>query len=218
VLGWAAQAAYAEHVVINVDQIVAKPAAMPWAEAGVLSASGQTAATALAALEVGPQDTLLIHAAAGGVGSFAVQLARASGATVIGTASERNHDFLRSLGAEPTTYGPGLAERVRALAPAGVDLGFDTAGKGGVRELIELTGDPARVASIADFGAAELGVKVTGGAGSERSVEALAEAAGLIEAGRFQLPVAETFRFEQAAEAHRVSEEGHVRGKLVLVP
>ena len=99
-----------------------------------------------------------------------------------------------------------------------VDLGFDTAGKGGVRELIELTGDPARVASIADWGAADLGIKVTGGAGAERALEALPEAAALIEKGRFSLPVAQTFRFEQAADAHRASEEGHVRGKLVLIP
>jgi NADPH:quinone reductase-like Zn-dependent oxidoreductase len=105
---------------------------------------------------------------------------------------------------------------VRALALGGVDFGFDTAGKGGVRDLIELTGDPARVASIADFGAAELGVKVSGGA--DRAVEALGEAAELIAAGRFHMPVAQAFRFADAAEAHRVSEEGHVRGKLVLVP
>src|SRR5205085_7239157 len=102
------------------------------------------------------------------------------------------HEFLRSLGAEPTTYGPGLAERVRALAPDGVDYGFDTAGQGGVRELIALTGDPARVATIADFAAGELGVKVTGGAGAERALEALPEVAELIAAGRFHLPVQQT--------------------------
>ena len=110
-----------------------------------------------------------------------------------------------------------LVERVRALAPEGVDLAFDTAGKGAVPDLIELTGDPARVATIADFGAAALGVKVTGG-GDFRAVEALAEAAGLIDDGRLTVPVAQAFAFAQAAEAHRASEGGHVRGKLVLVP
>jgi NADPH:quinone reductase-like Zn-dependent oxidoreductase len=166
---------------------------------------------------LGDGQTIVINGAAGGVGAAAVQLARARGAHVIGTASERNHDFLRSLGAEPTTYGDGLVERVRALAPHGIDLAFDTAGKGGVRDLIELTGDPARVATIADFGAAALGVKVTGG-GDFRAAEALGEAASLVEEGRLQLTVAQTFPFSQAAEAHRVSADGHVRGKLVLVP
>ena len=146
-----------------------------------------------------------------------MQLARARGARVIGTASERNHDFLRSLGAEPTTYGDGLVERVRALAPDGVDLAFDTAGKGGIPDLITLTGDPARVATIADFGAAALGAKVTGG-GEGRAAGALEEAARLFEAGRFEEPVARTFTFAEAGDAHRESEGGHVRGKLVLVP
>jgi NADPH:quinone reductase-like Zn-dependent oxidoreductase len=195
-----------------------KPAGASWEEVAGLPVAAETSVRVFKLLGLSAGQTIVIDGASGGVGAAAVQLAVARGARVIGTASERNHEFLRSLGAEPTTYGPGLAERVRALAPDGVDLGFDTAGKGGVRELIDLTGDPARVASIADWGAAELGVKVTGGAGAERAVEALAEAAELIAAGRFHLPVARTFRFEEAAEAHRVSEEGHVRGKLVLLP
>src|SRR4051812_5276915 len=110
----------------------------------------------------------VVNGAAGGVGVAAAQIARARGAHVIGTASERNHEFLRSLGAEPITYGDGMVERVRALAPDGVDLAFDTAGKGGIPDLITLTGDPARVATIADFGAAAVGVKVTGGAEGPR--------------------------------------------------
>jgi NADPH:quinone reductase-like Zn-dependent oxidoreductase len=166
---------------------------------------------------VGDGQTLLVNGAAGGVGTAAVQLARVRGARVIGTAGERNQEFLRSLGAEPTTYGAGLVERVRALAPDGVDLAFDTAGRGGVPDLIALTGDPARVATIADFSVAALGVKVTGG-GDFRAVEALGEAAALIEAGRFRMPVEQTFTFAQAGEAHRISQEGHVRGKLVLIP
>jgi NADPH:quinone reductase-like Zn-dependent oxidoreductase len=136
---------------------------------------------------------------------------------VIGTASERNHDYLRELGAEPTTYGDGLADRVRELAPAGVDLAFDTAGKGDIPALIELTGDPAKVATIADYSAAALGVKVSGG-GDGRHTEALGEAAELVEQGRLRVMVAGTFGFSQAAEAHRLSEAGHTRGKLVLLP
>ena len=146
-----------------------------------------------------------------------MQLAAARGARVIGTASEGNHEFLRSLGAEPTTYGDGLVERVRALAPDGVDLAFDTAGKGGIPDLIELTGDPARVVTIADFGAAELGVRVTGGARGPRAGRAR-RGGGAGRGGPLALPVARAFPFAEAAEAHRESEGGHVRGKLVLVP
>jgi NADPH:quinone reductase-like Zn-dependent oxidoreductase len=160
-----------------------------------------------------------VNGAAGGVGLAAVQLARAEGAgTVIGTASEPNHEFLRSLDVVPTTYGTGLVERVRALAPQGIDLAFDTAGHGVLPALVELTGDPAKVVTIASYDAADYGVRLTSGGGEERSWDALGKAAILFEQGRFSLPVAQVFPFEQAAEAHRVSEGGHVRGKLVLTP
>jgi NADPH:quinone reductase-like Zn-dependent oxidoreductase len=211
-----ADAAAAEYAVMSI--FARKPPAASWEEAAGLPVAVETSVRVFKLLGLSAGQTIVIDSASGGVGAAAVQLAVARGARVIGTASERNHEFLRSLGAEPTTYGPGLADRVRALAPDGVDRGFDTAGQGGVRELIELTGDPARVATIADFGAASLGVIVTGGAGSERAAEALPEVAELIAAGRFTLPVQQTFRFTEAAEAHRVSEGGHVRGKLVLVP
>jgi NADPH:quinone reductase-like Zn-dependent oxidoreductase len=163
---------------------------------------------------------VLVNGAAGGVGTAAVQLALASGAgQVIGTASESNHDYLRSLGVAPTTYGEGLVDRVRELAPDGVDLAFDTAGRGVLPALVEITGDPQKVITIASYDAADYGVRLTtGGGGEPRSWDALAEAADLFEQGRFSLPVAQAFPFDQAAEAHRVSESGHVRGKLVLVP
>jgi NADPH:quinone reductase-like Zn-dependent oxidoreductase len=216
VFGFAVGGAAAEYAVL--DDFARKPAAVSFEEAGGLPVAVETSVrvfNVLGGLSEG--QTIVINGAAGGVGTAAVQLAKARGARVIGTASEGNHDFLRSLGAEPTTYGDGLVERVRALAPDGVDLAFDTAGKGDIPALIELTGDPARVATIADFGAGQLGVKVTGGADG-RAPGALEEAATLIEAGRFSLPVAETFPFDRAADAHRASEGGHVRGKLVLVP
>src|SRR4051794_35675296 len=178
VFGFAVGGAAAEQAVL--DDFARKPGSMPWEEAAGLPVAVETSVRVFTMLGgLGEGQTIVINGAAGEVGVAAVQLARARGARVIGTASERNHDFLRSLGAEPTTYGDGLVERVRALAPDGVDLAFDTAGKGGVRDLIELTGDPARVATIADFGAAGLGVKVTGG-GDFRAVEALGEAASLI--------------------------------------
>jgi NADPH:quinone reductase-like Zn-dependent oxidoreductase len=216
VFGFAVGGAAAEYAVL--DDFARKPARLSWEEAAALPVAVETSVRVFTVLGGLREDqTIVINGAAGGVGAVAVQLARARGARVIGTASEPNHDFLRSLGADPTTYGDGMVERVRALAPDGVDLAFDTAGKGGVPDLITLTGDPARVATIADFGAAALGVKVTGGS-EFRAAEALDEAAGLIETGRLHVPVARTFSFAQAADAHRMSQDGHVRGKLVLIP
>jgi NADPH:quinone reductase-like Zn-dependent oxidoreductase len=136
---------------------------------------------------------------------------------VIGTASPANHDYLRSLGAEPVAYGEGLAGRVTALAPGGVDLALDVAGSGVLPELIELAGGPEHVVTIADFdGAQKHGVTFSSG-DTGRAVHALAEIGELIESGRFSLQVARTFPLAEIAEAHRVSEDGHVRGKLVLV-
>jgi len=196
-----------------------KPAAMSFEEAAGLPVAVETSVRVLELLGISEGDTLVINAAAGGVGSAAVQLARARGITVIGTASPDNHDYLRGLGATPTTYGEGLPERVGALAPGGVDYAFDAGGRGALPELIEITGGPDRVVTIADFpGAQATGVRFTGGAGGQsRAWHALAEAAELYERGELSMPVARTFPLEQGAEAHRVSEEGHVRGKLVLV-
>ncbi len=163
---------------------------------------------------LGDGETVVINGAAGGVGTAAVQLARARGLRVIGTASEANHDALRALGAEPTLYGEGLAERVRELG--GADLAFDVAGFGAVPALIEITGSPDKVVTIADYNAGELGVRVSGGSRSGKY--ALADAAALAAEGRFSLPVAQAFPLAEAAAAHRASQDGHVRGKLVLVP
>lgn len=206
---------YADSVVVPADQVGKKPAGMPWEEAGVLSASGQTAWTALDELGVAAGDTLLIHAAAGGVGSFAVQLGRVRGATVVGTASERNHDYLRSLGAVPVTYGPGLADRVRALAPDGVDAALDCIGGDALDVSLELIGSTDRIVTIADWAnAARLGIRRVG---TERSVEKLAGLTHLYETGQLRVEVSKAFPLEKAADAHREVETGHVRGKVALV-
>jgi enoyl reductase len=128
VVGYCTLTAHAELIVVDADQLVRRPATLPWEVAGGLSASGQTAYNALHDLGVRAGDTLLVHAAAGGVGTIAVQLAREWGVTVIGTASEPNHDYLRSLGTQPVAYGPGLVDRVRDLAPHGVDVALDCIG------------------------------------------------------------------------------------------
>lgn len=194
------------------------PPPLDFAGAAGLTVAVETAARTLDLLDVNAGQTVLINGAAGAVGIGTVQLARERGAKVIGTASTANHDYLRSFGAEPTTYGEGLVQRVLDLAPDGVDRAIDDAGGGALPALVELTGGPEHVVTIADYrGAQETGVRMTGGADSKRAWYALDEIGELIEAGRFSLPVARTLPLEQIAEAHRLSESGHVRGKLVLL-
>ena len=203
----------AEYAVL--DHVGPKPASMSWEDAAALPVAVETAARTLDLLGVDSGNTVLVEGAAGGVGSAAVQLAVARGATVIGTGNETNHDYIRGLGAIPTTYGAGLAERVAALAPDGVDAALDTPGKGSVPALIEIVGEPSQVVSIADFSAPERGARATSGA-EERATYALAAVAGLFEQGAFVVNVQQVFPLADGAQAHRLSEGGHVRGKLVL--
>ena len=194
------------------------PASLDFAAAAALTVAVETATRTLELIGVSEGQTVLVNGAAGGVGIATVQLARERGARVIGTASAGNHDYLRSYGAEPTTYGEGLVERIRELAPDGVDRAIDDAGGGALPALVELAGGPDHVVTIADYeGAQSTGVTMTGGPDSPRAWHALGEIGELIAAGRFSIPVAQTFPLEQIAEAHRLSETGHVRGKLVLL-
>lgn len=215
VLGFALLNCYAEYVVVRADQIVHKPETMSWEEAGGLTGNGQGAYIALQAIGVAPGDTVLINGAAGSLGAFAVQLAKEWGAkTVIGTASESNHDFLRSLGAVPVTYEKGLAERVRVLAPDGVDAAFDTAGGEGIRAAVELVKDKNRICTFFAYDLIEeLGLRAVRG---ERSAARLAELVNLHSNGRLQIPIRQIFPLEQADDAHRAIETRHGRGKIVL--
>jgi NADPH:quinone reductase-like Zn-dependent oxidoreductase len=203
------------------DNYARIPASLDFAGAAALPVAVETATRTLDLLEVGDGDTVLVNGAAGAVGIATVQLARRRGARVIGTASPGNHEYLRSYGAEATTYGDGLVERVRELAGrAGpvIDKAIDDAGGGALPALVELAGGPENVVTIADYqGSQETGVTMTGGAGSVRAWQALEQAAQLSDAGTFSLPVAQTFGLEQIADAHALSETGHVRGKLVLL-
>ncbi len=193
------------------------PTSLGFVDAAGLPVALETATRALDQLKVAAGGTLLVNGAAGGIGSTVVQLAVARGARVIGTASTANHNYLRLLGAEPTTYGEGMAERVRALAPDGVDVALDVAGSGVLPELIDLAGGPQNVVTLADFaGSKEHGVLFSNGF-QGHAFHALAEVGTLIDAGRFWLPVERTYPLTDIAEAHRVSENGHVRGRLVLV-
>ncbi|MFI5956377.1 NADP-dependent oxidoreductase [Cryptosporangium sp. NPDC051539] len=229
VFGWTATAARGA----NADYAVLvawapKPDAWTWEEAGGAAGAVETATRVLDRLEVGAGRTVLINGAAGGTGAVAVQMAVARGARVIGTARAENHEFLRSLGAEPTTYGPGLAHRAGALAPHGVDAAFDCA-TGALPDLIALTGDPGRVVTISDFTAASHGVHLSHGAPSDdtgaavgagadpQAVHGLDLAVSLAADGRLRIPVAATFPLGQAAAAHELSESRHARGKIVFV-
>lgn len=209
--------ASAEYAVLSAWAL--KPDALTWEQAGGAGANVETATRALDRLKVGTGKTLLVEGAAGGVGTVAIQLAVARGATVIGTASPHNHEFLTRLGAEPTTYGPGLGERVGVMAADGVDLVLDCVGSGSLPDLIDLAGSPDRVVTIADMHAAEHGVHLTRSAGPGADPQALAgltAAAALAQQGRFTVPIAATFTLENAAEAHQLSETGHARGKIVI--
>ncbi|BBX84883.1 NADP-dependent oxidoreductase [Mycolicibacterium aubagnense] len=218
VLGRSTTGSFADHALAESADIVRKPAGVAWEVAGSLAGAGGTAYAVLKKLDVKPGETLLIHAAAGGVGTFAVQIAKAQGVNVIGTASESNHEYLRSLGATPVTYGDGLLERVRAVAPEGVDAVLDASGRGEIPLSIELTGNPARVLTLVAFDAAGTGIQVhAGGAGSELG-SALRELAALAAQDRLVVSISRTYPLTEAAAALSASTTGHGHGKLAVVP
>lgn len=234
VTGWAvgdevivrgANGAYATHVVVPAANLVPKPASLTWAQAAAIGVPVSTAYQALVSLGVGEGTTLLVHGGSGGVGQAAVQFATEWGATVVATASEANHDRLRELGAIPVAYGAGLVDRVRAVAPQGIDRAFDAAGTDeAIDASLELVDDPAHVGTVVVYGRApELGIRGWG-AGmltpeeGELRAQAFQVVAQLVEQGRFELEVSREYPLDQAAEAQRESEAGHVRGKIVLVP
>ncbi|MEE1788683.1 NADP-dependent oxidoreductase [Streptomyces sp. SP17BM10] len=205
---------FAEYVAVAASAVARKPAGLDWAQAAGLPLAGLTALRCLDRLAVGPEDVLLVHGAAGGVGSLAVQLGHDRGARVIGTASERNHAFVRGLGAEPVTYGDGLTERVRTLVPGGVSAVADFVG-GQLETTLAVLADGGRHVSVADPGVEQHGgrwiwVRPDG--------EKLAELAAAADRGALTVEVAGTFPLERTGEAFDASRTGHTRGKLVIVP
>lgn len=210
---WVQNGTYAELVAANVRLIARKPAALDWTEAAGLPLAGLTAYQCLDRVRVGEGDTVLVHAAAGGVGAFATQLAVLRGARVIGTASERNHDFLRELGAEPVSYGDGLVERVRSLVPNGVDAVVDCVGGESIDASREVLSDFSRLVSVVDPRAEELGGATMW---VRPNAADLTELARRADAGELRVFVDRVLPLEQAAEAWRLSMEGRTRGKIVL--
>jgi NADPH:quinone reductase-like Zn-dependent oxidoreductase len=205
----------AEYAVLN--SWAAKPSSIDWAVAAAAGVAGETSERGLRLLDVKAGDTIFVDGGAGGVGAAAVQMAIARGARVIASASEANHDYLREIGATPVLYGEGVVARVKDAAGGRLDAVFDVAGKTPVEDLISLAPEPSKVVTIANFGAAEAGARVTGGDADSRPMEALAQVAELLAQNKLVIKV-QTFPFDRAAEAYRISAGGHIRGKLVLVP
>ncbi|MGW2364540.1 NADP-dependent oxidoreductase [Streptomyces sp. NPDC001667] len=202
---------YAEFAVLSAWS--RKPESLTFEEAAGYPSVVETALRIIREVGVRPGQTLLVSGASGGVGSAALQIARDRGITVIGTAGAANQDYLRGLGALATTYGEGWADRVRRLGQ--VDAALDLAGSGVIRELVELTGDPRKVISIADLGAPKLGARYSGVTGDVP--QALAEAADLISRGKLHIPVEKAYALAEAAAAHIDSHAGHTRGRRVIV-
>jgi NADPH:quinone reductase-like Zn-dependent oxidoreductase len=211
------QGTYAELTVVPASYAAPRPERGTWAQAGGLPLVGLTALKSLEAIGgVGPDDTVLIHAAAGGVGSTAVQIAKARGARVIGTASVHNHEFVRNLGAEPVGYGADLARNVREVAPDGVSAVADyVGGEEALDASFALVEDPARVVSTTMPQAASRGGKHVF---IEPDAAALRELARLVDEGSLLCHVDRELALDEAAKAYRESMEGHIRGKIVLVP
>ncbi|MER5993460.1 MULTISPECIES: NADP-dependent oxidoreductase [Streptomyces] len=205
---------FAEYVAAPVRALAPKPRNLTFEEAAGLPLAGLTAYQVLhGVLEVKRGETVLVHAAAGGVGSLAVQLAAHLGARVIGTASEYNHDFVRRLGGEPVSYGEGLVERVRGLAPEGVDAVFDTVGGDALKVSANLLAPEGRLASIVDNEVVDYGGRYHFVRPDPQDLRRLSE---LAEQGVVSVHVSETFPLERAADAHRLNQEGRTRGKIVV--
>ncbi|MBA2698836.1 MAG: NADP-dependent oxidoreductase [Nocardioidaceae bacterium] len=205
---------FAERVAVHTRAVAKVPDEVDIVDAGALPLAGLTAAQLLGATEVGAHDTVLVHAAAGGVGSFATQLAVARGARVIGTGSSASHDYLRSLGAEPVAYGEGLASRVTELTPGGAQVVIDLIGGEALAATPDLLAPNGRVASIVDADTVrELGGRYVF---VRPDASMLGELLQQVARGEVTVHIAERFGLDMAAEALAASKSGHVRGKIVI--
>jgi NADPH:quinone reductase-like Zn-dependent oxidoreductase len=220
VLGWTDErASHAELVTVPADHLTSKPPALPWDVAGSLFVAGLAGYASVDAVAPQPGETVVVSAAAGGVGEVAAQLARRTGAKVVGMAGRRNHEWLRTRGVVPVTYGEDQANRVRMAAAGPVDAMIDTFGGGYVDLARQLGIRPERINTIVDFEAAQRhpGVR-TQGTSALASAAILAELAGLVADGSLEIPIAGTFPLEQVRDAFTELAERHTHGKIVLVP
>lgn len=219
VMGWSwERSSQADYVLVPAGQLIPKPPGLSWEVAGSLYVVGVTAYAAVRAIGARRGDVVVVSAAAGGVGSLAVQLLRIKGANVLGIASERNHEWLRAKGVTPVGYGDGLAERLRELAPDGIDAFIDTFGPEYVQLAVDLGVAPERIETITSFEkAAEVGAR-TEGSGDASTPEVLSEIAELAASGQIEVPIAATYPLERVRDAYEELEQRHTHGKIVLVP
>jgi NADPH:quinone reductase-like Zn-dependent oxidoreductase len=213
------RASQAELVLVDAGDLTRKPEKVSWEVAGGLYVAGVTAWGTVHAVQPKEGETVVISGAAGGVGSLAVQLARRTGATVIGLASEGNHEWLTRHGVIPVGYGDGVADRIRVGAPGGVDAFIDTHGGGYVELAVALGVEVNRIDTIADYAAAaKYGVKTDGGAEAGPGAQVLTELARLIADGQLDVPIANVYPLAEVREAYTELERRHTRGKIVLRP
>ncbi|GAB2528293.1 NADP-dependent oxidoreductase [Paramicrobacterium agarici] len=221
VFGGVMARAVADHVIVNIGPSALWPLAripegMSDETAAALPTPGLTAAAVVDTIGLGPDDTVLLGGAAGGVGVLTVQLAKLAGARVIGTASEGTFDFLRTLGAEPVTYGPGLADRVRELAPNGVTAAADLFGSETVEAALELGVAKQRITWIAAGESVPDGIRWS--TGSDAAPGSLEKVARAIVAGEITVPIAARFGMDDIRDAVALQAERHVHGKIVVIP
>jgi NADPH:quinone reductase-like Zn-dependent oxidoreductase len=216
VMGFAPRAAQADYVVVDAGRLAIKPCEVPWESAAVLPGVGSTAWAAVRAVEPRAGETIVVSAAAGGVGVLAAQLALLSGARVVGTASERNFGFLRSLGIDPVHYGPGLAGRLRDTAPEGVDAYLDNFGAGNVATAIELGVAPGRINTIADGAAARRHGVRTDAQEQASSPAFWRDLAMLVLGKELTVPIHAEYGLDDVRQAYEELAKRHTRGKIVL--
>jgi NADPH2:quinone reductase len=219
VLGWSwTRSSHAEYVAVPITQLIAKPTELPWDVAGSLFVVGTTAQAAVRAVAVRRGDMVAVSGAAGGVGAVVVQLLGLDGAKVLGIASESNHDWLSAHGVTPVSYGDGLADRLKAAAPDGIDAFIDLFGPEYVQLAVDLGVQPDRIETIISRGKAqEVGAK-TAGSADAATTDVLSELAGLVASGQIEIPIAATYPLERVRDAFAEVEQRHTRGKIVLTP
>jgi NADPH:quinone reductase len=219
VLGWSwERSSHATEVVVPAEQLIRKPADLGWPEAGALYVVGVTAFAAVRAVDITAGDTVVVSAAAGGVGTITVQLLRVRGANVVGLASERHHDWLREKGVVPVTYGEGMTQRILEATPDGIDAFIDLYGPDYLDLALQLDVPPAKIETIIAFEKAqEIGAKAEG-SNDASTPEILGEMAELVAAGKIEVPIAAEYPLDEVREAFEQLEDRHTLGKIVLVP
>jgi NADPH:quinone reductase len=219
VLGWSwTRSSHAEYTAVPADQLIPKPAELSWESAGSLYVIGCTAFAAVRAISPKAGETVAVSAAAGGVGSVVVQLLRTKGAKVVGIASAANHEWLSAHGVIPVAYGDGLADRLKAAAPEGIDAFIDLFGPDYVQLAVDLAIAPDRIETIISREkAAEVGAKAEG-SGDASTTDVLSEMAGLVASGKIEIPIAASYPLPEVQAAFARLEERHTHGKIVLIP